>query len=148
VKLQGWDHALLWFKLVNLLHPKLEQSLQTYRASMKQDLPMVAFPFSLCAFCKRTICWNFPSLGHKHIMPPKNCNHKYNLFAITNFGNVWTSHLKLLFCFKYIWLTWNSIYSIFLKIQQAIKRIECMEYICHKIIHFTKFEKIAHILQN
>jgi hypothetical protein len=30
--------------------------------------------------------------GHKHIKPPKNYSHKYNLFVINFFGNVWTSH--------------------------------------------------------
>jgi hypothetical protein len=28
------------------------------------------------------------------------------------------------------------------------EKIECMEYICDKIIHVTKFEKNAYILQN
>ncbi len=30
-------------------------------------------------------------IGHK----PRNCSHKYNVFAITIFGNVWTSCLGL-----------------------------------------------------
>jgi hypothetical protein len=33
--------------------------------------------------------------GHKHIKPPKNCNHKYNLSVITFFGNVWMLHFGL-----------------------------------------------------
>jgi hypothetical protein len=33
--------------------------------------------------------------GHKHIKPPKNCSHKYNISTINFFGNVWTSHLGL-----------------------------------------------------
>ncbi len=41
-------------------------------------------------------------LGHKHTKPPKNCSHKYNLFTITSFGNVWTSHLELLLFLKSI----------------------------------------------
>ncbi len=32
-------------------------------------------------------------IGHKHTKPPKNCNHKYNVFVIITFDNVWTSHL-------------------------------------------------------
>jgi len=28
------------------------------------------------------------------------------------------------------------------------EKLECMEYICDKIIHVTKFEKIAYIFQN
>jgi hypothetical protein len=37
----------------------------------------------------------FVTKGHKHTKPPKNCNHKYSLFVINFFGNVWTSHLGL-----------------------------------------------------
>jgi hypothetical protein len=33
--------------------------------------------------------------GWKHIKPPRNCSHKYNIFAIKLFGNIWTSHLGL-----------------------------------------------------
>jgi len=40
--------------------------------------------------------------GHKHIEPPKNCSHKYNLFVINFFGNVWTSHFTLVLIFKNI----------------------------------------------
>ncbi len=32
---------------------------------------------------------------HKHTKPPKNCSHKYNIFTITFFVNVWTSHFGL-----------------------------------------------------
>jgi hypothetical protein len=39
-----------------------------------------------------------PSIkGNKHTKPPKNYNHNYNLSANFFFGNVWTSHLGLLF---------------------------------------------------
>jgi hypothetical protein len=34
--------------------------------------------------------------GWKHTKPPKNCSHKFNLFAINLFGNIW-SHLGFLF---------------------------------------------------
>ncbi len=34
-------------------------------------------------------------IGHKHNKPPKSFCHKYNLYAITFFGNVWTSHIGL-----------------------------------------------------
>jgi hypothetical protein len=33
----------------------------------------------------------------KHTKPPKNCNHKNNIYVINFFGNVWTSHLGF-FC--------------------------------------------------
>jgi hypothetical protein len=29
----------------------------------------------------------------KHIKPPINCSHKYDLFAIRIFGDIWISHL-------------------------------------------------------
>jgi hypothetical protein len=32
---------------------------------------------------------------HKHTKAPKNCSHKFFFFAISFFGNVWTSHLEL-----------------------------------------------------
>ncbi len=37
------------------------------------------------------------ALGLKHIKPPQNCSHMYNISAINFFSNAWTSHL-LFFC--------------------------------------------------
>ncbi len=47
--------------------------------------------------------------GWKHTKPPKNCSHKFNLFAIKFFANIWL-HLGFLFvCFIYIWLSLELI---------------------------------------
>jgi hypothetical protein len=46
---------------------------------------------------------NIEIRGHKHIKPHKNSSHKYNFFVFFFFGNVWTSHVWIIFaCFKYI----------------------------------------------
>jgi hypothetical protein len=42
---------------------------------------------------------NISKKGWKHIEPSKNCSHKYNLFVINVFGNVWISHLGFFFLF-------------------------------------------------
>jgi hypothetical protein len=48
--------------------------------------------------------------GWKHTKPPKNCSHMYNFFATKFFGNVWTSHLGLVFKKKkYTWLVLDLI---------------------------------------
>ncbi len=108
---------------------------------------MVTFPFNLCAFCKRTFVEIFSSLGHKHTKPPKKFNHKYNLYAIIIFGNVWTSHLEFFLIYIYLINLKLNLFNFF-KNTTSNEKIECMEYICDKIIHVTKFEKIAYILQN
>jgi hypothetical protein len=51
-------------------------------------------------------------------------------------------------CFKNIWFSLNLIQSIIFLNPTNNEKLQCMEYICDKIIHDTKFEKIAYILQN
>jgi hypothetical protein len=61
------------------------------------------FPSSMQPSSNGSIHVDFPTTSsenvvifrHKHIKPPKYCSHKYNLFIIIFFGNVWTSHLGL-----------------------------------------------------
>jgi hypothetical protein len=59
---------------------------------------LIKFPSLVFAFCKVLVCFFF-SLnklvfqGESIIGPPKNCNHKYNVFTINFFGNIWTSNI-------------------------------------------------------
>jgi hypothetical protein len=45
-----------------------------------------------CSYKER---FDFFLKGENTLNPPKNCSHKYNLFIIKIFGDIWTSHLGL-----------------------------------------------------
>jgi hypothetical protein len=89
-----------------------------------------------------SIKWN------KHTKPPQNCNHNYNLSANTVFGNIQISHLGFFIFFKVCLINLKLDLINFLKISINNETLECMEYICDKIIHLIEFEKIAYIFQN
>ncbi len=91
---------------------------------------------------------HYNTQGHKHPKPPKNCSHKYSIFAITFFGKIWTTPLRLFLFFKIIFDQLETQSNKKNINPTNNENLECMEYICNKIIHFTKFEKIAHIFQN
>jgi hypothetical protein len=88
-------------------------------------------------------------MNESTLKPPKNCNHKYNIFII-NFLVTYRHQIVDYFDFKKVYFI-NfrlKLMNFIKKTPMNIEELECMKYICYKIILVTIFLNCIYIFQN
>jgi hypothetical protein len=79
----------------------------------------------------------------KSTLCPKNCNHKYCIFAIGFFCvSIDITSWIIFVCLKYIGLDLDLRQSIKKKTPTNINELQHIKYICDKIIFIMKYEKL------